>query len=159
MYLNATSTQKERKKKTVSRNIIAGNKAILKSIFILFFFFPICDISSRRAVKMPRSDILIQDLPRYIWHFRAAQLHLPLCLSASPATQTFILQRSVQNQTFSQLSFSPSSLPLEWTIPFSTTAQWLSFYFFPHFRTENVCLNFVETNNCISLLLFLKSSM
>lgn len=123
----------ERKAKNISikkhncrlQNIIEKH---FHSLF-LFLFYLICKISSRRAVKMPRSDILIQDLSRYIWHFRAAQLHLPLCLSVSPATQTFTLQRLVQNQTFSQLSFSPSSLPLEWTIPFYTTAQWLSFYF------------------------------
>lgn len=120
--------KKEDKKILLSRNLIAVNKALLKSIFALFFS-PISNISSRRAVKMPRNAILIQDLSRYIWHFRAAQPHLPLCLSASPATQTFILQRSVQNQTFSQLPFSPSTLPLQWTILFSITEQWLSFHF------------------------------
>lgn len=121
--------RKKEKKILVSiRNIIAGKKALLKSV--LFFFFFSCKISSRRSVKMPRSGILIQDLSRYIWHFRAAPPHLPLSLSASPATQTFILQRSVQNQTYSELSFSPSSLLLEWTIPFSITAQGPSFYFF-----------------------------
>lgn len=80
-------------------------------------------------LKMPKSAILIKDLPRYIWHFSAAQPHLPLCLFASPATQTLTLQRSVRNQTLSQLPFSSSPLPLEWTILFSTTAQWPSFHF------------------------------
>lgn len=119
--------RKKDKRILVSRNTIAGSKALLKSVFI--FFFPVCNISSRKAVKMPRSAIQLQSLSRYIWHFRAAQPHLPLCLSASPATQTFIFQRPVQNQTFPQLSFSPSSLPLEWTTPFSITAQRLSFHF------------------------------
>lgn len=121
--------RKKDKKVLVSRNAIAGNRALFKSVLILFFFFPVCNISSIKAVRMPRSAILIQGLSRYIWHFRAAQPHLPLCLSASPATQTFILQRAVRNQTFPQLPFSPFSLPLEWTIPFSITAQrQLSFF-------------------------------
>lgn len=128
--------RKKDKKILVTRNLIAGNTALLKSIFTLFFF-PVCNITSRRAVKMPRSAILIHDLSRYIWHFRAPEPHLPHLPHQQP--KHLYSRDQYRIRLFPQLPFSPSSLPLEWTILFSITEQWLSFHFS---TTGNVCLTF-----------------
>lgn len=103
--------KKEDKKILLSRNLIAGNKALLKSIFALFFS-PISNISSRRAVKMPRNAILIHDLFQVHLTFQSSSTSfapLPVCLTSNPNIYTPEICTESDFFSIAIFSFYPST--------------------------------------------------